>query len=121
MTFTINGLNIVPYIGLQGLKWTRNDLDGPNTGRTMDGTMWRDRITTKYKFDITCKPLTREEAAQVLSSIQNEYFTVTCTDPVTNSNKTFEVYSNNIPADYLMKTVDGVEYWEGIKFPVIER
>ena len=68
----------------------------------MDGTMYRDRITTKFRFDVTCRPLTAEEASTVLSAIQPEYVELTYTDPVTNSTKTSTVYSNNIPAQHLM-------------------
>lgn len=120
MIFKINGTDITPYIASQGLKWSRNDLDGPNAGRTLDGTMWRDRVTTKYRYDITCRPLTIDEASTVLSLIQPEYITVTCTDPVTGGTKSFQAYSNNVPAEYLMN-INGVEYWGGITFPIIQR
>lgn len=120
MVFQINGTDITSYIALEGLKWKRQDIDGPNSGRAMDGTMYRDRVTTKFRFDVTCRPLTASEAATVLSLIQPEYITVTFTDPLTNNTVTKQAYSNNVPAQYLMK-IDGKEYWGGITFPVIER
>ena len=43
MVFKINGTDITPYIANGGLQYTRNDLDGPNAGRALDGTMYRDR------------------------------------------------------------------------------
>lgn len=64
----------------------------------MDGTMYRDRITTKFRIDVTCRPLTAQEASIVLSAIQPEYVTVTYTDPISNTTKTATAYSNNIPA-----------------------
>lgn len=120
MVFKINNVDITPYIAINGLQWQRQDIDGPNAGRTLDGTMWRDRVTTKFKFNVTCKPLPADEAATILSLVAPEYITVTFTDPMTNQVVTKEAYSNNIPAEYLMK-INGKEYWGGITFPVIER
>lgn len=120
MVFQINGTDITPYIAYQGLQWKRQDIDGPNAGRAMDGTMYRDRITTKFRFDVTCRPLSASEASTILSLVESEYVTVTYTDPVTNKVVTKQAYSNNIPAQYLMK-IKGKEYWGGITFPLIER
>ena len=120
MVFTVNGVDMIPYIALEGLEYQRQDLDGPTAGRAMDGTMYRDRITTKFRFDVTCRPLTAEEAAIVLSAIYPEYVSVTYTDPMTNSVKSSTAYSNNVPAQYLMN-INGKEYWGGITFPIIER
>ena len=32
MVFKINGTDITPYIAAGGLKWQRQDIDGPNAG-----------------------------------------------------------------------------------------
>lgn len=120
MVFQINGTNIMPYIAQEGLTWQRQDLDGPNAGRAMDGTMYRDRVTTKFKFSVTCKPLTAAELSTILTLVQPEYITVTYTDPLTNTVVTKQAYSNNIPAQYLMK-IKGTEYWGGVTFPIVER
>ena len=120
MVFQVNGTDITPYIANQGLKWSRNDIDGPNAGRALDGTMYRDRVAIKYRWDVTCKPLLQSEMNTILSLVQPEYINVTFTDPVTGTTKTVECYSNNIPAQYLIYK-DGKEYWSGITFPLIER
>lgn len=120
MIFKIGSTDILPYIAFGGLQWQREDLDGPNAGRALDGTMQRDRITSKCRWDITCKPLTAQEAATILQLIKPEYITVTYTDPETNSTVTRQMYSNSIPAQYLMRK-GNIEYWAGITFPVIER
>lgn len=119
MILTIDGTNIVPYIAYQGVKWQRNDIDGENAGRTLDGVMRRSRVGTKIRLDITCRPLTSEEAQVVLTSIMPEYVTVKYTDPQAGV-VTKQMYSNNNPASYLMKKKDGREYWSGITFPLIE-
>ena len=56
----IDGTDITPYIKYQGVKWTRNDIDGPNAGRTLSGLMVRDRVATKIRLDITCRPITSD-------------------------------------------------------------
>lgn len=120
MVFQINGVDITPYIAYQGLQWQRSDIDGPNAGRAMDGTMYRDRVATKIRWDVTCRPLTAQEASIVLSAVMPEFVNVTYTDPITNTQVTKECYSNNIPAQFLMN-IAGKQYWGGITFPIIER
>lgn len=121
MTFQVDGVDLTPYIASGGIQWTRNDVDGTNAGRAMDATMYRDRVAIKFKFTITCRPLTMSEAATVLSAIEPEYVSVTYTNPMTGSDTTGEAYSNNVPATYLFKDKSGTEWWTGITFPLIER
>lgn len=120
MIVKINGVDITPYIANQGVQYIRNDIDGPNAGRALDGTMYRDRVTVKDKWTITCRPLTGEECAKVMTLIYPEYINVTITNPRTNTERTFQAYSNNVPAQYLIKK-NGKDYWSGISFPLIER
>lgn len=117
MILKINGVDMLPYIAQKGIKWQRNDLDGANAGRTMDGTMHRERVTSKVRLDITCLPLSSADAQIVLNSIFPEYVDVEYTDPLYGRvYKT--MYSNNTPATYINTTTD---MWEGITFPLIER
>lgn len=120
MVFKINNVDVTPYIANEGLQWSRNDVDSPNAGRTMDATMYRDRVAIKYKWNVTCRPLLESELSTVLSLIEPEFFSVTFTDPVTQEVRTAEYYSNDVPAQYLMH-INGKEYWSGVTFPVIEK
>jgi hypothetical protein len=117
MILKINGLDITPYIEQKGIKWTRNDLDGSNAGRTMDGIMHRERVSSKVRLDITCLPLRSEDAAIVLNAIYPEYVEVEYIDPMYG--RVFKtMYSNNTPATFIDTVTD---LWEGISFPLIER
>lgn len=117
MTLKINGVDILPFVADRGIRWQRNDLDGANAGRTMDGTMYRERVASKVRLDITCLPLKSEDAAMILNLIFQEYVEVEYTDPMYGPvYKT--MYSNNTPATYI-NTKTG--RWEGIVFPLIER
>jgi hypothetical protein len=120
MILTINGVDITPFIASGGIKWSRNDIEAPNTGRTMDGTMMRGRVTTKIRLDITCIPLIASDLAIVLNAIYPEFVTVRYTDPMYGT-RIVTMYSNNNPASFLVKKPNGDEYWTGITFPLIER
>jgi len=121
LTLTINGTNVVPYIAQGGIKWQREDVDGPNAGRGLDGTLIRDRVATKRRLDVTCKPLTLAEASTVLNLIEPEWITVVYTDPMAGENLTKQMYSNNIPATFALIQSDGTEMWSGITFPLVEK
>lgn len=117
MVFKINGVDMLPYIVQNGIKWQRNDIDGANAGRTMDGTMHRERVTSKVRLDVTCLPLSSENASVVLNAIYPEYVEVEYTDPMIGL-CIKQMYSNNTPATYIDTYTN---MWEGITFPLIER
>ena len=119
MTFKIDGLDVTPYIAFGGLAWRRSDADGPNVGRELDGTLIRDRVAIKYRWDVTCHPLTGAELSTILKAIEPEWVTLEYDDPVTNTVKTARFYSNNIPATFAMRLKDGTPVWTGVTFPLI--
>ena len=114
-------VDMTPYVANGGIKWQRNDVDDPETGRALDAKMYRGRIASKIRLDITCRPLTTTEASVILSAIMPEYVWVQYTDPQTGSDVTKEMYANNNPATYLMKDEHNVDWWTGITFPLVER
>lgn len=120
MVLRINGVNILPYVAHQGIKWQRNDLDAPDSGRTLDGVMQRARVSSKIRLDITCRPLKSDEARIVLNAIYPEYVSVEYTDPMQGL-VTKQMYSNNNPASHMLLQPDGTEWWNDITFPLIER
>ena len=132
---TIDGVDITPYIAYQGVQWSRNDVDGPNAGRTMNGLMIRDRVATKIRLDITCRPLKTDELRTILNLIYPEFVTVVYEDPMQGLvSKT--MYANNNKAQFLQKyepeetdcqwicgkePQDPYERWFNITFPLVER
>ena len=121
MTLTVNGVDMTPYVAFQGFKWQRADVDSPQAGRTLDAVMHRGRVATKYRLDITCRPMRSSEAQIVLQAIKPEYVTVTYYDPEQGLRENVTMYSNNNPASYCKMDSDGTEWWMGITFPLIER
>ena len=67
--FTVNGVSLLNYLAEDGIKWTRFDVEAPDTGRTLDGVMHRGRVASKVRLDITCRPLKSSEAMAVLGEI----------------------------------------------------
>ena len=65
-------------------------------------------------------PLTAAEQARILSAIEPEFVTLTYTDPVTNSTKSGQFYSNNFPSTFAMVR-NGEDWWSGLTFPLIQR
>ena len=128
MVFQIKDSNgvyqdITPYIAFGGLKWSRNDVDGDSTGRMIeDGNMFRDRIATKYRWDITCRPITASEQALILTLIQPVFVECKYTDPLTNTVvEDVEYYANNFPSTFCIARDDGTEIWSGLAFPLIQK
>lgn len=117
MIFKVNGHDYLPYIEQKGLKWSLSAIDGDDAGRTMDGTMHRDLIAKKVRWDVKCLPLKPEEVAVVLNDISQEFVELEVKDPM-YGHVTMTMYSNNIPATYIDTNTDK---WEGIAFPLIER
>lgn len=113
-------VNIVPFIGYQGLTVTRNDVDGPNAGRALNGLMIRDRVATKLKWEVTLLATIREdEARAIYNLVFPETFHIT-TDFPTGASKTYTVYSNNVPLQFCLNTDRGTAYYTGVQIPIVE-
>ena len=119
MQILINGTDITDYVGFRGLKWSRNDIDGPNTSRTLDGELIRDRVATKIRLDLTCRPLTATEHQMLMNLILPEFVSVTYDDPM-YGRRTATMYANNHDSEYCIRQKNGTEYWYNVSFPLIE-
>ena len=120
MVFKIDGVDILPFIKYKGIKYTRNDIDSENAGRSLDGLMHRGRIAIKVKLEISCRSLNNSEIQTLFNAILPEYVNVEYVDPLEGHvTKTF--YSNNVPATFAMVKPDGECWWDDIDFPLIEQ
>ena len=118
--FRVNGVDLLPYVAENGIRWTRFDVEAPDTGRTLDGLMHRGRVAKKVRLDINCRPLLSSEAAIVLAAIEPEYVTVQYVDPM-DGLVLKTMYSNNIPVTCAMAYEDGDAVWRDLSFPLVER
>lgn len=132
---SIDGTDITHLIAHNGVKWQRNDVDGPSTGRTISGLMVRDRVATKIRLDITCRPMKITELRPLLNLLLPVFVQVTYDDPMYGV-VTKTMYANNNPAEFLMAKkpkpgdcwwichddeLPAEEYWYNITFPLVER
>ncbi len=115
---SIDGVDITGLIARGGIKWSRNDVDGPNAGRNMAGTMIRDRIATKIRLDITCRPLRNTEHTMLLNLLEPTSVEVIYDDPLEGV-VTKQMYANNHASTFVMKRSYGAEIWD-CSFPLIE-
>lgn len=113
-------VDITPFIKYQGVTFSRNDVDSPEAGRDMSGTMHRGRIASKEKMNISTIPLNRAQSAMIQTLLFPETILVRVDPyPRTNSSQTFYMYSNNVKVQYLQHQEDGDDLHE-LSFPLIE-
>ncbi len=116
----IDGTDITDFIAEKGVKWSRNDIDGPNTGRSMTGLMIRDRIATKIRLDITCRELDETDMGTLQNLIYPVFVSVSYKDPL-QGDVTKTMYSNNNSATLDCIDTAGKRRWGSVTFPLIER
>ena len=122
MVFKIDGFDIVPYIGEGGLKWQNNGVDGPDTGRTMDGLMQRDLVGYKARVDVECLWMSKDTAYMLHQYISPKFVTVvTDTCPWKAGTVSMEMYSNNAKQTCVTEYGDGTKLYADLSFPLIER
>ena len=116
-TSTSAWVDITPWIAWQGLTFSRNDVDAPDTGRDMSGLMHRGRVASKEKMNVTTIPLTKTQSSTLQTLIYPESYQVRITPyPRTNAAQTLTVYSNNVNVKYLLNKND----LQSLSFPMIE-
>jgi len=118
LTAKVNGTDITKYLKFGGLSFSRNDVDGPTAGRTMDGTMIRDRVAIKQKFNAACRALTEAEVRTLYNLLLPETFTFT-TNVITGTDTDYTCYSNNVAFSFLIAK-PGTDLYHEFAFPIIE-
>ena len=119
-TSSLAWVDITPMIAWQGLTFSRNDVDAPDAGRTMDGTMHRGRVASKEKMEIKTVQLTRAQVSALETLLFPETIQVRVTPyPKTNAAHTMTMYSNNVKATYIIHRANG-EDLQSLSFPLVE-
>ena len=118
----VTGLDIVPFIGEDGLLWTANGIDSDDAGRTMDTLMHRGLLGYKAKCQVSCLWMDKADAEAVMQAIMPEFITVvTDSIPWASGTQTLTMYSNNIAAKCLTEYSDGNKLYGDVEFPLVER
>lgn len=119
--FKVNGTEILPFIADGGFKWSDTDFDSENAGRTLDGKMWRGRVCSKIKYELTARSLTVEECNILIKALDHEFVTVeTDLDPKHGECKlTMYNSSRNASIRAIYNATESL--WDGITFNLIQR
>ena len=122
--FKINGVPLdgrsLPEPAHGGATFSVQDIDSAETGRNQEGTMIRERVATKIKWQFTFPPLSREMGSAILNAVSGVTIEFTYPDPFLptgTTTKTCYVGDRTAPA-YSM--ADNMPIWENIAFSVIE-
>lgn len=106
----INGHDYTEYVtAYGGFGWARNDLDSDKSTRTKDGTMRRDRITTKRKLTLTLSRMDRATAAQLDDDLSLLNVQVTYED--LHGRQTRMFYCANVEMTMNTAKHDGTNSW----------
>lgn len=114
----INNHNYSRYIERKGMNWKRNDLDSGKTTRTKDGTLRRDKITTKRTLGYKMMNMDREALAQLDNDLSEDTFTVQYLDLHGQQTRTFYCSSFSATLEEVSNGVDGS--WGSATFNIIE-
>ena len=117
---TIDGTDITNFIAEGGVKWSRNDIDGPSAGRNLNGTEIRDRIATKIRLDITCRKLSYEEQQRLVAALYPEFVSVYYADPLFGI-RTAVMYCNKNESEIFRRKSNGTEQWAPASFALVEK
>ena len=114
--FQVNGSDI-PTPSEFG--WFIQDVSAPDSGRTLDGLMQKERVTRKEKIQLKWNGKSPEDTATILQAFADEYFDVTYVCPLTNSVVTKQFYCGDQSAPYYWWCNGGL--LESVSFNIIER
>lgn len=114
----IGNLDISSWIADSGFKWERNDIDSPNSGRDLSGTMRRSVVARKDKLQITCRSITSSQLTQLFNALTSTTVSVTYTVPG-GSSRTATFYNSKKSAGIVQDIGDEIIY-DGVSFDLIE-
>ena len=116
-----NGVDITEYIDRDGLSLSENDLDAPNSGRTLDGKMHRGKVTSKCRADIKLKDVKAEVLNWLLPIIRSQYFICETDFFIGREGEEIEMYNSTRKYGVRIVDTDGKIRYHGISFNIIER
>lgn len=117
--FKIDSQDFTHLVEEGGLRWSRNDLDAPNAGRSLDGVMQRKRVAAKRKLSVSCLRMDTETIMGLNKALYPQFIQVTYLDPIDGvTTRTF--YGSTVEAA-TQTVIDGETYWDGTSFALIER
>lgn len=117
----INGQDIIRYIEVNGISLSENDLDAPKSGRTLDGIMHRRKVAQKNKAEIKLVSIRKSVLDHITSLLRNEYVNVETDMFAGNETLVMEMYNSSRKYGAAIIDEDGVIWYTGVSFDLIQR
>lgn len=125
--FAINGISLDGLILPEpaGATFSVQDIDSSETGRSQTGTMIRDRVAVKIKWQLTFPPLSRTMVANLLNALSSTDFQFTYPDPLSATGTATKTCYVGDRIAHAYSTADdendgGIPVWENVSFSIIE-
>lgn len=98
------------------------DIDAASTGRNAAGTMVRDRVAVKHKFNCKWAALTQAQLKTITQACSDASFQLTTVDPVSGSRTTYNVYvgDRSMPVYWYPSTNDTTWMYASLSMNFIE-
>nr|DAN56643.1 MAG TPA: hypothetical protein [Caudoviricetes sp.] len=96
-------------------------LDGENAGRTLDGTMHRDVVSTKIKINLEWNSITVSEMSRLLTALDSPFFTVRYFNPQRGGFVTDTFYCGNRSVPVYSFINNQIKYNSGFTVNLIQR
>lgn len=97
------------------------DISAPDSGRTLDGLMWANKIGQKVKLELEWLGVSDTDAATILQAFDPEYISITYRDAKQNAVITKTFYTGDRKASTYWWSDDDDMTFANIVFNVIER
>ena len=114
------GSTKLPTLKKEGLNISKEKIWSSDTGRAANAEMIGHVVAVKYTLKCQWPPLTKAQVALIDSLISTAFFSVTFTDPGTNTRKTIQAYAGT-PVYPVYSYVDGVKTYHGVAVDIIEK
>lgn len=114
-----NGVDLIPLI--EEIKWSENDLDSPNSGRTLDAMMHRGKVASKLRFDVKLVPVEASVLNPIISILRHEYFYCQSNAFSFTGNSVLTLYNSTRSGGISIITTDGKIKHKDVSFNMIER
>ena len=119
--YRINGIDVLPYLRDEGLIWEENDIDAENSGRAMNGMMYRGLVARKDKHTLKFRKLSMADAQVVLNALNQEYVTVSTNIHPKSGTKTITMYNSSRKTGVYTMSDDNTVKWAFEDMSLIER
>lgn len=117
--FKVDGVDFTDCVAVGKLGWAKNDIDSDQSGRSTDTLMHRAVKGRKRTLKISCVRMPYDRAHELAVALDKTYVDITFLDLILGvCTKTF--YGTSIDSS-IYATINGVTYYDGTKFDLVER